>query len=113
MLTGDAGADKQRNIKVGRPRRGPTLKTGLALSPEAAAALDALAVESHAPKWEVVDRLILAAAGEPLPAPQVVQWLGQEAADFLAGYSDQRKAEMALKRAWAAAKAIAKHDMGS
>ena len=109
----DIETDKQDRPKAGRPRRGPTMKTGLALTPEAAEALDGLAAKSGAPKWEVVDRLILAAAASgSVPAPKAAQGLAGEAADFLAAYPDQRKAEKALMRAWSAAKAMAKHDMG-
>jgi len=97
--------------KPGRPRRGAMLQTSLALTPEAAWALDRLAAANRAPKWEIVTRLILAAASGSVPAPKAVQGLAQEAADFLAAYPDQRRAEKALARSWSAALAMAKHDM--
>jgi hypothetical protein len=102
----------------GRPRREePVQKVQLRLSPHAAELLHAAAMADKVPPWALVERVILAAldgAPSPPPAPPLppeAQEIAQEVAAFLETAEDRIRAVETLRRAWAQAIALARHDL--
>ncbi len=111
----------------GRPKReGERLRVaGLDLSPRAAELLRAAAQAKKVPAWQIVERAILAMEGAsiettslatpgPNPGhalpPEVLE-IALEAATFLEAAKDRPRAIRALRRAWAHALALARHDL--